>query len=88
MHWLNMKGAPEVIYPLCNPDTLPADVATIQSQYTQHGYRVLAYGQKPLPDLDPETITSKKIEDMEQGLTFLGLIVLQNRLKNETADCI
>lgn len=37
---------------------------------------------------DPESITSQKMEDLEQGLTFLGLIVLQNKLKEETTPCI
>lgn len=89
-----VKGSPEMISTLCNPATLPHDFTEVLNNYTRHGYRVLAAAAKvyagPLPGssaagaLMPEQARVAA----ESNLEFLGFIVLQNKLKPETAGTI
>ena len=59
------------------------------SNYTKDGYRVIGLAMKQLP----ENMTYKEVMRMERSeyekdLTFLGLLVMENKLKNETAGVI
>jgi cation-transporting ATPase 13A3/4/5 len=83
-----MKGAPEIVSQLCRPETLPANLIKILADYTQAGYRVLACASKTLDPMPYETFRSLTIESIEDDLNFLGLIILQNRLKPETIPAL
>ena len=77
------KGAPEVVARLCAVDSLPHDYTATFSQYARHGYRIIAMAYKQLaelPDDDKDAIRPQ----LESGLTMLGLIVLENKVKPET----
>ena len=76
------KGAPEVILDKCN--SIPGNLSSTLSSYTKNGYRVLACAYKQLESFKYAQIGNLKIEDLEQNLTFIGLIVLQNKLKQAT----
>ncbi|XP_052761009.1 polyamine-transporting ATPase 13A3-like isoform X1 [Mya arenaria] len=83
------KGAPEMIASLCVTDTVPDDFHDILMSYTRHGFRVLALAYKPLPEkLKYPKLQRIEREQVERGLTFLGLIVMENRLKPETTPVI
>jgi len=83
------KGAPEMITSLCVPDTVPDDFHDILMEYTKHGYRVLALAHKSLPEkLKYPKLQRIQREQVERGLTFLGLIVMENRLKDVTTTTI
>ncbi|KAJ9592472.1 hypothetical protein L9F63_015888, partial [Diploptera punctata] len=82
------KGSPEMILSLSHPDTVPTDLASVLEEYTQEGYRVLALGYKGLPRVSYVKVQRLSREDVEGGLTFLGLIVMENRLKPETTGII
>ncbi|XP_064459602.1 polyamine-transporting ATPase 13A3-like isoform X2 [Ornithodoros turicata] len=81
------KGAPETIASLCKTDSVPSDFSEVLTSYTQRGHRVLALAHRPL------TANFAKVhriarEEVECGLTFLGLLVMENRLKPETTGII
>lgn len=83
------KGAPEMIASLCAADSVPKDFPDKLNSYTRHGYRVLAVAYKPLP----VRVTYTKVqridrERVERDLIFLGLIVMENRIKPETGPAI
>ncbi|WAR15529.1 AT133-like protein [Mya arenaria] len=83
------KGAPEMIASLCVTDTVPDDFHDILMSYTRRGFRVLALAYKPLPEkLKYPKLQRIEREQVERGLTFLGLIVMENRLKPETTPVI
>ncbi|KAF9933570.1 hypothetical protein FBU30_005213 [Linnemannia zychae] len=83
-----VKGAPEAMIDICLKETLPSDYAERLSYYTQHGYRVIACATKSLPNLNFIRAQRVKREQIESDLTFLGLIVFENKLKPTTAPII
>ncbi|KAI3385215.1 hypothetical protein SNEBB_001957 [Seison nebaliae] len=79
-----VKGAPEIIASLCIPESVPTNLEEILQYYTQEGYRVIALAMREslkLPYTKIMKISRKKIEN---DLQFLGLLILENRLKKET----
>ncbi|KAG0418795.1 hypothetical protein HPB47_004586 [Ixodes persulcatus] len=81
------KGAPETIASLSKPESVPPDFGATLTWYTQQGHRVLALAHRPL------TAGLAKVhrlprEELECGLTFVGLLVMENRLKPETTAVI
>nr|CAD7264233.1 unnamed protein product [Timema shepardi] len=82
------KGSPEMIMSLSLPHTVPPDVLSILENYTEKGYRVIALGMRTLDDLSFSNVEDIKREDVEKQLKFLGLVVLENRLKPETKGVI
>lgn len=82
------KGSPEMLRTLCLAETVPDNLESILYQYTQKGYRVLAAASRVL---DLETLGQlqrQTREQLETELTFLGLIVMENRLKPGTGDVV
>lgn len=82
------KGAPEVIASICDPNSLPLDFNQILSEYTQHGYRVLACSYKSLSDSNWLKVQKLAREDVECGMQFLGFIVYENKLKRGTEPAL
>jgi len=81
------KGAPEMIFSLCDQRTLPSDVHDRLHEYTEKGYRVLALAMREL-HLSYVKMQKLSREETEKELTFLGLLVMGNMLKPETKDVI
>jgi len=81
------KGSPEKIKELCKPDTIPGNFNEVLSKYTTKGFRVLAISTKLLK---MDYIQSQKIEreTAESNMVFLGLLVVQNKLKSKTTSSI
>ena len=79
---LFMKGAPEVIFPLCKD--LPSDMYHQLLSYTRQGYRVLACAYKVLPEFKKEM----KLQEIEEGLHLLGLPLLENPLKHDAKSTL
>lgn len=86
---LYVKGSPEMITSLSTPQSVPMDFHETLTSYTQHGYRVIALAKKQLPiKLTYPKIQRLQREQVECELTFLGLLVMENRLKPETTPVI
>uniref|UniRef100_T1IVD7 Cation-transporting ATPase n=1 Tax=Strigamia maritima TaxID=126957 RepID=T1IVD7_STRMM len=82
------KGSPEMIATLCNPETVPDNFSNVLMSYTQSGYRVLALATRPLHKMSYAKVQRISREQVECNLNFLGLLVMENRLKPETTPII
>ncbi|XP_060797743.1 polyamine-transporting ATPase 13A3 isoform X2 [Neoarius graeffei] len=80
-----LKGAPEVVTSLCKKETVPHDFAEVLEGYTKQGFRVIALAHRRLES----KLTWHKVQNInrnhiETNMEFLGLIIMQNKLKPET----
>lgn len=82
-----VKGSPERIRELCRAESLPKNFDEILQIYTECGFRVLALGARPLK---MTYLKSQKVQrdEIENDLTFLGFLVMQNKLKPVTTSVI
>jgi magnesium-transporting ATPase (P-type) len=87
-HWLHVKGAAEVIVPLC-VDLDAAEILDVAEEMAVEGYRVLAVATKRV-----EGAASEDWENLEtelEDLTLLGLVGFMDPLRPEAkqavADC-
>ena len=85
---LLLKGAPESVNDLCVQSTVPADVAARLGELTRRGLRVLSCGFRIIDSADVATCMKSARGDVERGLTFGGLLVMENRLKPTTIDAL
>ena len=84
-----VKGSPEKILELSTKSSIPRDFQDILTMYTQEGYRVIALSYKDLPEnLTYRNIQTIQREEVETGLTFLGLLVMENKMKDVTKEVI
>uniref|UniRef100_A0A670ZUH8 Polyamine-transporting ATPase 13A3 n=1 Tax=Pseudonaja textilis TaxID=8673 RepID=A0A670ZUH8_PSETE len=80
-----VKGAPEVVAGLCKPATVPADFERVLEDYTWQGFRVIALAHRKLESkLSWHKVQNVARDAIESSLDFLGLIIMQNKLKPET----
>uniref|UniRef100_A0A336KNR9 CSON011784 protein n=1 Tax=Culicoides sonorensis TaxID=179676 RepID=A0A336KNR9_CULSO len=83
------KGSPEMISTLCRPETIPLDFHQQLDIYAQQGYRVIAVAYKPLATkVNYPKIQRISREKIECDLEFLGFVILENRLKEDTTSVI
>jgi len=82
-----VKGSPEKIKELCQPKTIPADFNEVLNNYTSKGYRVLAMGTKVI-NMDFDKAFEVNRTFCEKDLIFLGLLIVQNKLKGATAPTL
>lgn len=80
---LYIKGSPEKIRELSKPETLPGNFMEILANYTQQGCRVLALGTRSL-NINYQQCQRVNREIIEKKITFLGFLILQNKLKDVT----
>ncbi|XP_060098774.1 probable cation-transporting ATPase 13A5 [Heteronotia binoei] len=81
---LYMKGAPEMVASFCTEQSVPGDFLAELQGYTSQGFRVIALAHKALAMGEDGDLAGLEREEVEFGLTFLGLLVMENRLKSET----
>uniref|UniRef100_A0A8D1N155 Cation-transporting ATPase n=1 Tax=Sus scrofa TaxID=9823 RepID=A0A8D1N155_PIG len=79
-----MKGAPEMLARFCSSETVPKNFAQELRNYTVQGFRVIALAHKALKMGKFSEVESLTRETVESELTFLGLLIMENRLKKET----
>uniref|UniRef100_A0A3B3XIL2 Polyamine-transporting ATPase 13A3 n=1 Tax=Poecilia mexicana TaxID=48701 RepID=A0A3B3XIL2_9TELE len=80
-----MKGAPEVVASLCKRETVPENFAEVLEGYTKQGFRVIALAHRRLGSkLNWHKVQNVNRDYIEANLEFLGLIIMQNKLKAET----
>uniref|UniRef100_A0A8C4V8R3 Cation-transporting ATPase n=1 Tax=Falco tinnunculus TaxID=100819 RepID=A0A8C4V8R3_FALTI len=85
---LYMKGAPETVSSFCRQDTVPDNFLKELNTYTSQGFRVIALAHKVLNLGKDADVRSLEREEAESGLVFLGLLVMENRLKQETKSVL
>lgn len=54
------------------------------SNYSKEGFRVIGFATKVLENLNYKEVMRIERADCEKQLTFLGLLVMENKLKKET----
>ncbi|XP_030647267.1 probable cation-transporting ATPase 13A3 [Chanos chanos] len=80
-----LKGAPEVVASLCKKETVPENFAEILEDYTKQGFRVIALAHRRLESkLTWHKVQNINRDHIETNMEFLGLIIMQNKLKAET----
>ncbi|XP_067398911.1 probable cation-transporting ATPase 13A4 [Emydura macquarii macquarii] len=77
-----MKGAPEMVARFCRPETVPSSFACELQFYAAQGFRVIGLAYKILQAARQAAGITR--EEVESDLTFLGLLIMENRLKAET----
>ena len=83
-----VKGSPEKIAELCKPESLPADYMKVLEAYTKKGFRVIALSYRTIEKYSYLRIQKLKRESIECDLTFLGFLVMENKLKAATISTI
>jgi len=84
---LYTKGSPEKIAELSKPESVPENYANILARYTQNGCRVIALATRAL-NINYHQCQKVGRELVEKKLTFLGLLIMQNKLKPATLGVI
>ncbi|XP_071998708.1 probable cation-transporting ATPase 13A5 [Engystomops pustulosus] len=79
-----MKGAPEMIVRFCKPETVPNSFSKKLDYYTVQGFRVIGLAYRTLQKEGLPKSSEIDREVVESDLIFLGLLILENRLKPET----
>ncbi|XP_055521214.1 polyamine-transporting ATPase 13A3-like [Leucoraja erinacea] len=84
-----MKGAPETVAGLCKKETVPDDFSPVLEKFTRQGLRVIALARRKLE----AKITWHKVQTInrsviEANMEFLGLIMMQNKLKPRSIPVI
>ncbi|KAM8953106.1 putative cation-transporting ATPase 13A4 [Pelodytes ibericus] len=79
-----MKGAPEMVASFCKQDTVPISFSDELELYTKQGFRVIGLAYKILDINGHLNVSTLTREEVETNLSFLGLLVMENRLKLET----
>ncbi|XP_010187268.1 PREDICTED: probable cation-transporting ATPase 13A3, partial [Mesitornis unicolor] len=80
-----MKGAPEVIASLCKQETVLLKFECVLEEYTKQGFRVIALAHRKLESkLTWHKVQTINRDAIESNMDFLGLIIMQNKLKQET----
>ncbi|XP_047526862.1 polyamine-transporting ATPase 13A3-like isoform X1 [Vanessa atalanta] len=84
-----VKGAPEKVAGMCDPDSLPDNFSTVLNEYTSNGFRVIGLAYKKL-DRKMKWVDAQRLkrETIECDMMFLGFLVMQNSLKPETTQVI
>ena len=83
LHCVFSKGSPEKIRELCEKETFPSNYDSILNGYASKGFRVLALSGK-LMKMNNFKALSIDRNKLETKMIFLGLIIVQNKLKPAT----
>ncbi|CAJ1071911.1 probable cation-transporting ATPase 13A3 isoform X1 [Xyrichtys novacula] len=84
-----LKGAPEVVANLCKQHTVPQSFTETLETYTRQGFRVIALAHRQLESkLSWHKVQSLSRDLIETNMEFLGLIIMQNKIKMETAGVL
>ncbi|XP_054614330.1 polyamine-transporting ATPase 13A3-like isoform X2 [Dunckerocampus dactyliophorus] len=84
-----LKGAPETVANLCKPHTVPQTFTETLETYTRQGFRVIALAHRRLESkLSWQEVHNLSREQTETNMDFLGLIIMQNKIKEQTAGAL
>ena len=87
-----VKGSPEAVAALCDPATVPSNFEVVLAQYAGGGYRVLGCAERVLSAEHAAAAAAGSLTRAEAEaagqLRFVGLAVLENKLKPSSAGVI
>ncbi|KAG4034048.1 hypothetical protein MFRU_003g00260 [Monilinia fructicola] len=83
-----VKGAPECMKEICKAESFPSDYQDLLAYYTHRGFRVIACATKHIKKLNWVKVQKMSREDTESGLSFIGFIIFENKLKPSTAGVL
>eukprot|EP01028_Stygiella_incarcerata_P004976 TRINITY_DN214_c0_g1_i2.p1 TRINITY_DN214_c0_g1~~TRINITY_DN214_c0_g1_i2.p1 ORF type:complete len:680 (-),score=167.20 TRINITY_DN214_c0_g1_i2:43-2082(-) len=86
--WLMCKGSPETIRSLLSEDAPPDELEDPLKELTSSGFRVLAYGVRDISSIKYRKAMKMDRSDLEKDLKFIGLVILENHLKENTQEII
>ncbi|KAF4096684.1 cation-transporting ATPase 13A2 isoform X1 [Onychostoma macrolepis] len=81
-----LKGAPEMVASFCLRESVPSHFSPILREYASQGFRVLGFAYKHLTK-ETDLSTVERVE-VEKDMNFLGLLVMKNQVKPESAEVI
>ncbi|XP_065141873.1 polyamine-transporting ATPase 13A2 isoform X1 [Paramisgurnus dabryanus] len=81
-----LKGAPEMVASLCLRESVPTHFSDTLRDYTSKGFRVLGLAYKHLSK-ETDVSTVERVE-LEKDMNFLGLLIMKNQVKPESAEVI
>ncbi|XP_037129788.1 cation-transporting ATPase 13A2 isoform X1 [Syngnathus acus] len=81
-----MKGSPEMVASLCRQETVPPQFSKKLCRFSSEGLRVLALSYKPMDTSTDLSATERG--EVEKDMQFLGLLMMKNLVKPESADVI
>ena len=82
-----IKGSPENLIKMCDPNSIPENLSQVIFDQIQNGYILMACASKTL-DFRSDYKNSENRELFEHDLTFLGFIIFENKLKSDTKNII
>lgn len=82
------KGSPEMIASQCKSDTIPFNFTSILNEYSSKGYRIIALASKVIDTNSYDNVNEIERSVLEKDMRFLGLVVMENKLKKETSQVI
>uniref|UniRef100_A0A673MHK4 Probable cation-transporting ATPase 13A2 n=1 Tax=Sinocyclocheilus rhinocerous TaxID=307959 RepID=A0A673MHK4_9TELE len=81
-----LKGAPEMVASFCLRESVPSHFSPTLREYASQGFRVLGFAYKHLTkETNLSTVERVKVE---KDMNFLGLLVMKNQVKPESAEVI
>jgi predicted P-type ATPase len=83
----HVKGSPEAIAGIVERSSLPDNFTDLVSRYTSQGLRVLAFASRSMTK-DEDYASPTDQMPLETNLHYGGLILLANRLKDDTVETI
>ena len=81
------KGSPEKISELCQENTIPDNFNEVLNRFTSQGFRVLALSCKVMQMTYDQAIEIPR-DLAEKDLIFLGLLIVENQLKEATSGVL
>lgn len=82
-----LKGAPEKVKELCDPSTIPEIFNEKLNKLSLKGFRVLGMAYREIDESQVDFTTMTRAET-ESNIRFLGFLILENNLKDDTAEVI
>ncbi|KAI3637529.1 hypothetical protein MIR68_004178 [Amoeboaphelidium protococcarum] len=82
------KGAPEVLISLCTPESVPQDFMEVVDYHAQNGHRIIAFAGKQMVGVNWRKSQSLDRGEVESDLHLLGIMVFENKLKEESDPTI
>ncbi|XP_076874519.1 polyamine-transporting ATPase 13A2 [Brachyhypopomus gauderio] len=81
-----LKGAPEMVASHCVKESVPPQFSNTLREFASEGFRVLALAYKEM-DAQADLKNISRVE-VEKNMLFLGLLVMKNQVKPESAEVI